>query len=170
MLKTSMWEDELLKRNIAVTTGKTKTVDSPIIEDDDEEDCIKLWYDAFNSTKVVVFDKPRYNPFPKGPPSYQQLAKYGNDFWCRLLDGNLKIDVDNFGNHLEVLLAIQTKEKDIEFSVGIYLYDDDNRDLIEFGIFDKSRNTIYENLQKSSLNDFYSTEKIVRGLILHHLF
>ena len=37
------WET-LLKRNIAVTTGKTKTVDIPLIEDD--EDCFER-YRAF---------------------------------------------------------------------------------------------------------------------------
>lgn len=159
-----MWEDELLKRNIAVTTGKTKTVDLPLIEEDDEKDCIKIWHDAFTSVKVNVIGKAQYSPFPKGPPSYQQLAKYGNDFWCRLLDGNLTILVDDFGDHLEILLSMQTEEEDIEFSVGIYLYADDNRDLIEFAVFDKSRKGLkYRILQNSTLGDFYRTEKIVSG-------
>ena len=157
-----MWEDELLKRNIAVTTGKTKTVDLPIVEDDDEKDCIKIWHDAFTSTFVNAVGKTQYNPFPKGPPSYQQLAKYGNDFWCRLLDGNLTLDVDNFGDQLKVLLSIRTKD-DLQFSIVMYLYADDNRDLIEFATFDNSRVLKYRILQKSLLNNFYSTEKIVSG-------
>ena len=155
-----MWEDELLKRNIAVTTGKTKTVDLPIVEDD-EEDCIKIWHDVFTSSIIYGRSAGSYNPFPKGPPSYKELAKYGNDFWCRLRDGKFDIEADNFGDHLEILMSIQTEEKDIEFSIGVYLYADEDRDLIEFGIFDKSRNPIYENLQEGLLYDFYMKNKIV---------
>ena len=79
------WEI-LLKRNIAVTTGKTKTVGTPIIEDD--EDCFER-YRAFIYKLKDFFGNLDDSPYGNSNfvSTYTTLKKLDDDdLYCLLLE------------------------------------------------------------------------------------
>ena len=67
-----MKSDFVTKSLVSRTKGKTKTVDLPIVEDD-EEDCVQQWVDFMNDL------------LSKQSVSREDLLKHGdNDFWCKM--------------------------------------------------------------------------------------
>ena len=73
------WE-EVIKNQIAVTTGKTKTVDQPLVEDDDD-DCVKVFSELFNrlSKKAAPIFKS-IPPIELSPSELLDMCP--EEWWC----------------------------------------------------------------------------------------
>lgn len=80
------WET-LLKRNIAVTAGKTKTVDIPLIEDG--EDCFERYRAFIYKLRGEFFANVDESPYGNSNfvSTYSSLKKmYDDDLYCLLLE------------------------------------------------------------------------------------
>ena len=73
------WE-EVIKNQIAVTTGKTKTVDQPLVEDDDD-DCVKVFSELFNRLSKKA--APIFKSIPVIELSPSELLNMNpEEWWC----------------------------------------------------------------------------------------
>lgn len=78
------WE-EVIKNQIAVTTGKTKTVDQPLVEDEDD-DCARLFSDLFNRLSKKAAPIFKSISVLELSPS-QLLNMFPEEWWCHFKDG-----------------------------------------------------------------------------------
>ena len=70
------WEEFQVKNQITVTTGKTKTVDQPLVEDDDD-DCVKVFSELFNRLSKKA--TPIFKSIPVIELSPNELLKYESE-------------------------------------------------------------------------------------------
>ena len=90
-----MWQDIL--KTINITTGKTKTVDMPIIEDEDE-DCKKRWDNFIRNIESANFDTYSWNP--KFIPKHFTDTDYCDMLRSlKLFTEGIDIKKEEFGEH-----------------------------------------------------------------------
>ena len=144
------WET-LLKRNIAVTTGKTKTVDLPIVEDEDEN-CERrfwnLWENLKNHMSLFKERKPYWlnnNNLHKNITDkdycgiIEYLKELKNQNW---INDNYEWDVGDTLNIWFIRHRYTTKkngESKIRYAIEIYQYGGSPHPLFQINVYDKEK-------------------------------
>lgn len=115
------WE-EVIKNQIAVTTGKTKTVDQPLVEDDDD-DCVRVFSELFNRLSKKAAPIFKSIPVIELSPS-ELLNMYSEKYWCSFREEcEIKGIVEFNGFTIKILSndgQISFNFRDLEFG---YMYD-----------------------------------------------